>query len=911
MKKKILLGIFFSIAIFFCSISYSQIIKKNGIYFKNYKFNPDTVLTKNNFESLNSTTYQVSKSDTIHLSYIKQDFLVNTFDGDYGSDQFNVSGAMDGNGNHAFTWLDYREGRKQIYAQFYNSNDEKVGSNFKVNEVELEGNNRPFIAVNKNGDFVIVWLKNFSNVMAQRFTNNGQKVGGNFQVNSIWGMNTMEPNVSVNNDGSFLVMWASEQGDWKFQVYAKLFDKIGNPITSEIYVSEPGESTTSIGGGKFIAVDEKGNYCLTWSAPVNNLSNIYIQLINSSGELIGNNKLVSNPDDSTYKYFPEIVSTNDGHFFIAWHINGRYTSSSGIGARIYFSNNDYITDNLLISSPDNYGDLYDITSDFDSTFLIMYSNNDGPYFQKINKEGNFIGEQVKVSLYLDSNYISNWNLTGIISNNFFVAPMIYRINDANIYKQKFDFNLNPVGDLENIADDYGSAWQSKPLVKFNKNGEAIILWEDRRNGRHDLYAQVYDKNFNPVGKNIQVNDITATYWNLYDKEAVSLSDGTFVIAFSGSGNYNNGKDLLLQLVNSSGEKVGKNKWIKASDFYDNYNIKLNCNSANEIMVCYFNSYGAYLKKFDKNLSALTYDKNFLKYTNSNIFYTLAVSIDSEFNVLAVWSESNNQTYASNNKIYGEFFDETGNAASSIFIVDSSNTNIGYLKCKNYEKNYAILYKDETRIKLIRKYFFENEFSFNNTFSSYDYNPVQLNIVDFNNQKVLITYNSNLVVSGFYANDNKRSIESFSLHNYSYIDPFYDEFNGTNSADIFNGNLIFTYNSDKNGNTGYDIWANVRKLDDVNFGKENFFGLTNTDIIYPNYPNPFNSRTKIVYEILAYHSVKLTIYDVLGREVKVLVDQNQEKGLYEVEFDASNLASGIYFYRLEAFNTSVKKMILLK
>ncbi|MGA9291033.1 MAG: T9SS type A sorting domain-containing protein, partial [Ignavibacteriaceae bacterium] len=72
-----------------------------------------------------------------------------------------------------------------------------------------------------------------------------------------------------------------------------------------------------------------------------------------------------------------------------------------------------------------------------------------------------------------------------------------------------------------------------------------------------------------------------------------------------------------------------------------------------------------------------------------------------------------------------------------------------------------------------------------------------------------------------------------------------------------------------------------------------------------------SITRITYTIAAYHKVKLTVYDILGREVRILVDKYQEKGNYEVDFDASGLASGVYFYRLEAFDTIVRKMILLK
>ena len=80
----------------------------------------------------------------------------------------------------------------------------------------------------------------------------------------------------------------------------------------------------------------------------------------------------------------------------------------------------------------------------------------------------------------------------------------------------------------------------------------------------------------------------------------------------------------------------------------------------------------------------------------------------------------------------------------------------------------------------------------------------------------------------------------------------------------------------------------------------------------NYPNPFNPSTSIKYSIPSNSVVKLTVFDALGRKVKTLVDENKSAGSYEVSFDASNFASGLYFYKIEAGNfTDVKKMILVK
>jgi hypothetical protein len=80
----------------------------------------------------------------------------------------------------------------------------------------------------------------------------------------------------------------------------------------------------------------------------------------------------------------------------------------------------------------------------------------------------------------------------------------------------------------------------------------------------------------------------------------------------------------------------------------------------------------------------------------------------------------------------------------------------------------------------------------------------------------------------------------------------------------------------------------------------------------NYPNPFNPTTKIKFGLPIQSHAKLTVYDVLGREVWVLVNEELKAGEYNVEWNATILASGIYFYRLEADNYSVtRKMVLIK
>ncbi len=80
----------------------------------------------------------------------------------------------------------------------------------------------------------------------------------------------------------------------------------------------------------------------------------------------------------------------------------------------------------------------------------------------------------------------------------------------------------------------------------------------------------------------------------------------------------------------------------------------------------------------------------------------------------------------------------------------------------------------------------------------------------------------------------------------------------------------------------------------------------------NYPNPFNPSTRIKYQVAINSQVSLKVYDVLGDEVATLVNEEKPAGSYEVEFDASHLSSGVYFYKLQAGSfVETRKIILLR
>ena len=122
-----------------------------------------------------------------------------------------------------------------------------------------------------------------------------------------------------------------------------------------------------------------------------------------------------------------------------------------------------------------------------------------------------------------------------------------------------------------------------------------------------------------------------------------------------------------------------------------------------------------------------------------------------------------------------------------------------------------------------------------------------------------------------------------------------------------------------GTKGSSVW--MRPLSEI-IGMRNISGeVPKNFYLSQNFPNPFNPGTKIKFQIAKLGNAKLTIYDALGRDIATLVDEQLRPGTYEVEWDASNYPSGVYFYQLQVEPsarsersdgyTETKKMMLLK
>jgi len=124
--------------------------------------------------------------------------------------------------------------------------------------------------------------------------------------------------------------------------------------------------------------------------------------------------------------------------------------------------------------------------------------------------------------------------------------------------------------------------------------------------------------------------------------------------------------------------------------------------------------------------------------------------------------------------------------------------------------------------------------------------------------------------------------------------------------------LFVKNSYLYAGTEYSgVWCRPISeiLTDV---KENQYAIPNIFYLEQNYPNPFNPSTTLRYSLPQSSQVQIKVSDVLGNEIETIVNEEKPVGTYELSWNAANLTSGVYFYRLQAGSfVQTRKMILLK
>ena len=360
----------------------------------------------------------------------------------------------------------------------------------------------------------------------------------------------------------------------------------------------------------------------------------------------------------------------------------------------------------------------------------------------------------------------------------------------------------------------------------------------------------------------------------------------------------------------------------SNNYFANNSLSIFCGDGSKTKI-YSNSF--YIEKEFCGIWAIYCDKNSKILVEKNTFYASSLVVDSA------------DIIVKENRFMGQEY----NVSQQYWLLQLRNKASAHIEANYFQNNYGAILITESTCRGYNNLLINCDKSFLFSGST---GLLSNNTIYSSGSGILGTQNSNVSVANsivWCIGDYSSAIKVFSSSTvdakYCILSTF---FNGENIlyenplfANQDSGNFHLTINSPgiNSGTTDttglslplFDYDGNVRIIENrIDIGCYEGFVIAGTDTQYEsipmniilsyNYPNPFNPSTSIQYTISSRQYVTLKVYDMLGKGVAVLVNEEKPAGNYEINFDASKLSRGVYYYELRAGSlVQTKKMIYLK
>ena len=255
-----------------------------------------------------------------------------------------------------------------IQGQRYDSNGDRAGYQFQVNTYTTDDQRYPAVAIDAEGDFVVVWTSDGSNgtddlgtsIQGQRYSSDGSRAGAEFQVNSYKQGNQFSSRVGMNADGDFVVVWESTvtvlggSDDSDRSIQGRIFNSNGVAIGPQAQVNT---YTTGNQRAPDVGVDQEGNFAVVWASDGwdgedDSSWSIQGRIYTSTGVAIGSQEQVNTYSTDSQR-FPAVDVDADGNFVVVWSSygsDGNDSSDYSIQGRLYGSNAQPAGDDFQINS---------------------------------------------------------------------------------------------------------------------------------------------------------------------------------------------------------------------------------------------------------------------------------------------------------------------------------------------------------------------------------------------------------------------------------------------------------------------------------------------------------------------------------------------------------------------------------
>jgi RTX calcium-binding nonapeptide repeat (4 copies) len=289
------------------------------------------------------------------------EFQVNTTQ---DNDQTAPAIAMDMNGNFVVTWVSDRQdgGGTGVFAQRFDATKQPLGAEFRVNTSTDGDQAAPAVAMDRNGNFIVVWEsqgkadrntmgedQSGKGIFAQRYDATGNKLGKEFRVNTTTDNDQSHPAIGLNASGEFVIAWESAGQDGDGQgVFAQTFDRSGNPTGQEFQVSSEVKHDQT---NPTVAIEPMGNFEIAWQDDRRDGSGsgIYLKRFTGNGNPRGDEFRV-NQQTKGDQINPTLGADSQGNLTITWASRNQDDDGYGIYARHYSPNGAASSDEFRVNT---------------------------------------------------------------------------------------------------------------------------------------------------------------------------------------------------------------------------------------------------------------------------------------------------------------------------------------------------------------------------------------------------------------------------------------------------------------------------------------------------------------------------------------------------------------------------------
>ncbi|MCW8816640.1 MAG: T9SS type A sorting domain-containing protein [Ignavibacteriaceae bacterium] len=625
---------------------------------------------------------------------------------------------------------------------------------------------------------------------------------------------------------------------------------------------------------------------------------------------------------------PKISLTSDGGCYIAWFDTRTGNYNVYLQRLDPAGNKMFATDGLLISdNPSNTWIVdWDMMADNSDNAVIAFSDiraggDFKVYAYLISPTGDFLWGADGVSLSTAADMQPNPSITQTTDGYYIIAwPNLS--TPSEIAVQKLDAAGNKLYGNDPMYISSGTNEQyTYPIPIPGVNGSYIIGFEGTTGSfpglTVHLYAQKYSSAGTPQWGSSPVTVCDAGGFPFYELTNI-IPDGNFGVVFVwyDDRDFNNNYSTFVQRVDSSGSVLFTANGVEASSLASNQH--LNCDVV--IDPSTYEIYAFWIEQDNlqsmAGISGQKFSITGTKLWGNNGMTFKAMDSNTDLHMSALFEGGNEYVYyleyigATQNNLAKAFsvdgngnFNWTGNIVTFSSVVSSKSRLVSDV----YSNGASVLAWSDGRQD--NGGIYAQDIQVDGSFGGIV--PVELLSFTAGLNSGIVTLNWVTATE-----TNNKGFEVERLQNYKITGLQYWEIIGfipgygttteTHSYSFEDNNL-------KQGNYQY-------RLKQIDFdGSFKYSDIVKVEISAPvefsleqNFPNPFNPSTSIQYAISGKQFVSLKIYDLLGNEITTLVNEEKPIGKYEVEFNATGLPSGIYFYKLQAGDfIQTKKMILMK